>query len=194
VPKQRDLTKPNFDELLLWLDPDRDQAALKYAELYRSLIRIFTWRGCSNAEDLADETVDRVAEKVKDLRIKYVGNPAIYFHSVANRIVKEEQRRAKLHVRWEDEDEIAIPAPNSAPDYTAAEYDCFDRCLEQLDPEDRRKMCSYYLKQGQAKIDHHRAMAETFGISTGTLRVRMYRIREKLMKCIEDCLAKPPQQ
>jgi RNA polymerase sigma factor (sigma-70 family) len=188
MPKQRNLTKTNFDELLLWLNPDRDCAAAKYEEIYRSLIKIFAWRGCRNPEELADETVDRVAEKVHKVRPNYVGNPAIYFHGVANRIVLEEQRKVTLSSALDDEDEIASAVPDALDNYTEQEYDCLDECVGQLSPEDKEMMHFYYLKQGQAKIDDRRAMAEKLGISTATLRVRMYRIREKLSGCIERCI------
>ena len=188
MAKQRDLTKRNFDELLLWLNPDRQQAALKYQELHNNLVKIFTWRGCNDAEGLADETFDRVAAKVVEIRQTFVGDPSAYFYSIARLIVKEEHRRATHYVQWADDDKFDVSVRDTGDTYTLEEYDCFDRCFQELDRADQMNMSSYYLKQGQAKIEHHREMAEHMGISTGTLRVRMYRIREKLMKCIADCL------
>ena len=191
MPKQRDLTKQNFDQLLLWLDQDRERAALKYEDLHTSLIKIFQWRGCNDAEGLVDETFDRVAARVEDVSKTFVGDPYIYFYSVANNIAKEEQRRATLFEQWDEHAQTsAIHASDAKDDYTVEEYECFDRCLKKLTQKDQTTLHAYYLKHGQEKIDHHRQMAERFGISTATLRVRLYRIREKLMRCVEDCLGK----
>ena len=47
-----------FDRFLFWLDPNREEAAIKYEAIRRKLIKIFTCRGCIDAEDLADVTID----------------------------------------------------------------------------------------------------------------------------------------
>jgi hypothetical protein len=44
--KDWELSQEAFDALLDWLDSDREQAALKYETIRRSLIKIFTGRGC----------------------------------------------------------------------------------------------------------------------------------------------------
>ena len=46
----------------------------------------------------------------------------------------------------------------------------------------------YYAADKQAKIDLRKRIAEEFGISLGTLRLRALRIREKLQACIEQCV------
>jgi hypothetical protein len=46
------LSQEAFDALLDWLDPDREQAGIKYEQIRLRLIKIFTGRGCSDAEDL----------------------------------------------------------------------------------------------------------------------------------------------
>ena len=58
------LTKEAFDALLGWLDPNREVAGQKYEVIRRRLITIFSCRGCAEAEDLADETINRVASKL----------------------------------------------------------------------------------------------------------------------------------
>ncbi|MFL6230009.1 MAG: hypothetical protein ACJ741_14655, partial [Pyrinomonadaceae bacterium] len=67
MSKQWTLTRDAFEGLLTWLDSDREQAGKKYEDIRSSLIKIFTWRGVAEAEELADETINRVARKVKDL-------------------------------------------------------------------------------------------------------------------------------
>ena len=61
------LSQEAFDALLKWLDSDREQAAMKYEEIRKRLIKIFTGRDCVEAEDLADETINRVVSKLDEL-------------------------------------------------------------------------------------------------------------------------------
>ena len=49
----------------------------------RRLIRLFASRGSNNPEELADETIDRVASKSPQLIDKYAGDPSAYFYGVA---------------------------------------------------------------------------------------------------------------
>lgn len=55
-----------FEQLLAWLDEDRELAGKKYEEIRFRLINLFIARGCRISEELADKTIDRVARKVKD--------------------------------------------------------------------------------------------------------------------------------
>ena len=67
----------NFDALLSWLDPDRNRAGNKYEEIRQSLIKIFSWRGFKDAEDLTDETISRVTAKVLEVSRDFRGDPAV---------------------------------------------------------------------------------------------------------------------
>ena len=44
-----------FDRLLVWLDPDRDAAGRKYEAIRARLIKVLSYRGCREAEEIADE-------------------------------------------------------------------------------------------------------------------------------------------
>ena len=44
------LTPELFEQLLDWLNPDREQAGRDYEALRRRLIKLFTCRGCSDPE------------------------------------------------------------------------------------------------------------------------------------------------
>ena len=83
VRKEWDLTQENFDQLLAWLDPNREQAGRRYEDIRRKLVKIFVSRGCIIAEELADETINRVAMKVHEIVDTYTGDPALYFYGVA---------------------------------------------------------------------------------------------------------------
>src|SRR5687768_2284670 len=91
--KSSSLTQQNLDNLLLWLDHDRDTAGVKYEKIRRTLIKIFAARQCHQPEDLADETLSRVARKADELATTYNGEPANFFYGVAKNVHREYLRQ-----------------------------------------------------------------------------------------------------
>src|SRR6185369_2835428 len=89
----RDLEQSDFDRLLSWLDADRERAGLLYEKIRWRLVTILASRGCVLAEELADETIDRVARRVADIEQIYVGDKAIYFLGVMTNVHHEYLRR-----------------------------------------------------------------------------------------------------
>ena len=83
------LTREAFDELLLWLSPDREEAGRQYEDIRRKLIRLFNCRGCDNPEELTDETINRVIKIVESKAVEYSGEPILLFYGVARNVVHE---------------------------------------------------------------------------------------------------------
>lgn len=182
------LTQEDFDTLLAWLDPDREQAGNKYEDIRHSLIKFFSWRGCHEAEDLADEAINRVTQRVPELVATYRGNPALYFHGVAKKILLEYGRREYEAEALPPTGEIEDTAVEDAPIDLEREDEGLEHCLQQLPAEDRELILLYYREEKQAKIDFRRNLAERLDIDTNNLRVRVHRIRKTLHKCIEKYL------
>jgi RNA polymerase sigma factor (sigma-70 family) len=185
------MTQQPFDELLDWFDPaDRNRAAAKYETIRRSLIKIFVWGGCIDAEGMADEAFNRVEAKVQELKATFEGDPALYFYGVAKRLIKECQRSAQSRVSLDEAGDPAAPLPveDDEEGDPARESECLRRCLDKLSPADRKLILAYYMKDKQAKIDYRKELARQLGIVANALRVRVYRIRAVLEECIEQCL------
>ena len=192
MAKERNITQEDFNALLAWLDPDRDAAGNRHEIIRRSLMKIFLWRGYCDAEDMADETVNRVARNVKKIAPTYVGDPSVYFYNVANKLMMEWARKKSLYVSLDEEgtkelseEQIAVSDPE---DSSEADYECLDHCLQLLKHDERALILSYYHEDKQAKIDHRKALASEMNLDVNALRVRVYRIRCRLEKCIENCL------
>lgn len=174
------LTKEQFDRLLAWLDPDPEKAGEKYEKIRRRLITIFLTRQCEEAEDLADETINRVARKVEEFKDSYVGEPASYFYGVAKKVALEYyQLRSR-----------PIMSPPSVASHEELEpaLTCLDKCLAELPTESRDLILLYYEGQKKAKIASHKEMGKQMRIKAGALRARTFRIRTKLEKCVLECL------
>jgi RNA polymerase sigma factor (sigma-70 family) len=183
----------NFEALLAWLDPDRDQAGQKYEEIRQALIHIFSWRGCYDAEDLADDTITRVINKLPDIVPGYEGNPALYFYGVAKNVLWEVSRRdlAKApQVEFEKGTEKGTE-PEVEQDTTSLDrvFECLEACLQKLPAADRELAMRYY-QQDHPKVKYRKTLARRLGIEPNNLRVKLYRIRVSLHSCIVKCLAK----
>jgi DNA-directed RNA polymerase specialized sigma24 family protein len=179
VKQLRELRQEDFDRLLAWLDNDRERAGLLYEKIRWRLVTILAARGCSLAEELADETIDRVARRVSDIQATYAGDKAIYFLGVMNNVHHEYLRRPPLPRLIEQKQDV---------ENREQIHLCLDRCVAQLAPYARQLIERYYAADRQAKIDLRKLIAREMGIKTSTLRLRALRIRAKLQTCIESCL------
>ena len=182
--RSRALTPDAFEKLLGALAADREAAGRRYETVRSGLVRFFEWRGCGEAERLADETIDRVCRKLE------AGHPfdggGAYFHAVARNVLREhfksERRRDRLWRR------IAPPADDSAwehPFLLASESKrlaCLDRSLRELPADERDLLRQYYDDAG------HQHLAQHLGISAGNLRIRVFRLRQALKATVERCL------
>jgi RNA polymerase sigma factor (sigma-70 family) len=169
-----------FDDLLAWLDPDRDKAARKYETIRSSLIRIFVAKGFNDAEDLADEVITRVTKRLPEIIDSYLREPARYFHGVARNLVREAYRRKEIATD-------VTPVASIQITNRSDEYECLMRCLQFLTGSKRELILDYYVYEGHNKIKHHRIMAEELGISEGALRGRAHRLRTELEECVLKC-------
>lgn len=185
------LSQDEFNAMLAWLDPDWERAGTKYETIRVRLIKILTCRGCPSPEELADETINRVASKVPEIVGTWEGDPSLYFYKVAQNIFLEWRRVTVRQVDVPVEEAQSVPAVAAASD-EIAEQDCLERCLQQLAEGERTLMLEYYRQQGQAKIDHRKKLATEMGIAVNALRIRAHRIRRSLRQCVLDCLEAQP--
>lgn len=193
MKKDWELTQEYFEPLLRWLDSDPDRAGQSYEKIRVRLIKVFECRGCCEAEDLADETINRVASKVKELAPSYEGDPALYFYGVANHIHLEYLRKTSAMRETLKKESASHPtsSDHSEPAEEAElESECLDSCMEQLPSDGRRLVLEYYADERAAKISHRKRLAEELGIGLNALRIRAHRIRLRLHDCVSDCLAK----
>ena len=176
----RTLEQAELDRLLVWLDSDRERAGERYEQIRWRLITIFAARNCAVPEELADETIDRVARRVADIETNYSGDKALYFFGVANNVHHEYLKRPAP-----PESAVAI---DEGDDDREQRHRCLEQCLGKLPADTREMLMRYYSQEKQAKIDLHKAMAGQMGVTINTLRLRVLRLKEKLQPCIKRCL------
>lgn len=170
----------SFDDLLDWLGPDPGQ---QYEIIRAGLIKIFISKGFDDAEDLADQTIDRVVKKLPEIREGYEGEKTRYFYGVARNVMHEARRRREVSTDNVPENPMRVPVRSD-------EYECLLKCLELLPSEKRDLILDYYLYEGGDKVKHHQRMAEELGVTAGALRTRAHHTRRDLEKCVRECAGK----
>lgn len=187
--KNNVLTKESFDALLLWFSPDREDAGAKYEEIRNGLIRFFNFKGCSEAESLADETINRVARKFSTFDTSNDNKHITYFYGFASKIYLEYRHRTeKRKVEFEQNIHSQGEEIEAFDEVTENRHQCLEECLSKLSPEDQYLMIQYFSKEKQEKLEHRRKLAEEMNLSKTNLHVRVFRIKAVLKDCIGKCL------
>ena len=200
-PGRASLTEQSWADLLDFLDPARrgkqgpqrdQQAQEKCLEVVRKLACFFAGRGCAEAEDLAMETVLRVAAKCRGVDGSHYAERTGYFYAVG-RNVFHEWRRDSLRESMKGEalrfELMRLPMPDAQSwSDTEAVHRCLDQCLAKLTRRARRLILSYYGEEKAAKIEARRGLAAELGASLNALRIEVHRIRNTLRQCVFECM------
>ncbi len=177
----------NFDRLLARLHPDRQQAGEKYESIRKNLIGYFLANAEGDPAELADCTLDRVADRLDEAR-----DLLPFLRGVARNVALEtrHQRRYISLDRIYPNGNLAAEAQESECHSGRAE--CLALCLEALPDADRDLLLEYYRYQGAEKIENRRRLATVLHTSVETLTVRAFRARARLRSCSNKCMRANP--
>ena len=185
-----------FRQFLSWLDEGVDSGGERYLEMRRRLARYFDRRNCTSPDDLADETLNRVARKLEE-KGEIVGtSPGHYCYIVAKFVLLEFRRRAELkHPSLEQLSGsgqsigslIGTARPDIELEAREKLFDCLERCLSKLQADDRGLIVEYYRGEQRAKIERRSELAARLGLTMNALSIRACRIRSKLEICVSTC-------
>jgi DNA-directed RNA polymerase specialized sigma24 family protein len=199
VREERTLTPQAFKKLLAWLDDGVDSGGATYLEIRRRLVWYFDRRNRLTPEDLADETLNRIARTLDESGSIGIRPPARYCYVVARFVLLEDLRKKEnTHVRLDEPRGLEPVArfgarPDEAIDEQAQarerRLECLERCLQKLKPDQRELIVEYYRDAARERIDRRRALATRLGISMNALAVRACRIRDTLEACVSTCCA-----
>jgi DNA-directed RNA polymerase specialized sigma24 family protein len=186
LPRERSegLTREALESLLAVLGPDREQAGLQYETIRRKLVRLFEWRGCAFPDELADETINRVARRMAEGVELRSADPYGYFCAVAHLVYKEVLRRqARERAALESGDWPPAAAEEPEDD---RRLDILRGCLETLDPDQRLLVLQYH--QDENHIRCRKDLSQELGVPMNALRIRVHRLRRKLEECVAEKL------
>lgn len=176
-----------LEAVLLWLGKDAAAGARKYEEVRQKLIYIFRCRGCREAEELADETIDRTARNIAKPGFNYVGDPIAYFRGVAQNVHLEWLRRDQRFRQEPFSDDLLPGRAAERDDDTEVLAHCLERCLDLLPGQKRELLLRYYRDVRRAKIDNRVQLAQEQGIGLNALRIQVFRLRSQVRQCVESC-------
>ena len=180
------LSPENFERLLNWLHPNREEAGQEYQRIRSLLIKKFQAHGCHLPDELADATMDRVARKLTTERIEnWVGDKEPLFYRVAYYILLE--YRDKVLPELQIPDGLEVQKPDEEED-SEPQLRCLEKCLQELSAGKRELIVKYYQGKRSLKIKNREELARELNLNLPGLRVRALRIRRELRKCIERCL------
>jgi DNA-directed RNA polymerase specialized sigma24 family protein len=195
LEKGRSIDRGAFRKFLDWLDLGIDSNGEKYLEIRRRLVQYFDRKNCALPDELADETLNRVARRLaEEGEIRDV-TPAHYCYLVARFVFLEYQRRPD---RSDISTEVlpglpaAMPGLPGSAESDAAEVrekrmDCLEQCLQTLQTGQRELIVEYYRGEGGARIEHRGVLAARLGVTTNALSIRACRIRTMLERCVKTC-------
>lgn len=187
------LTQIAFTRLLAWLDDGTDSRGDRYLEMRRRLVAYFDRRNRPSADELADETLNRIARTLETSGVIETRPPARYCYVVAKFVLLEDFRRERKHASldaaWPTEAARSARAieRDEARAVKEERLECLDRCLEDLKPAQRELIVDYYADERRQKIERRKALAGRLGISMNALGIRACRIRDALTECVDGC-------
>lgn len=178
-----ELDAATFERLLEFLAPEATTASAR-ADAYEvhreKLVAFFRWRHLADPASLADETLDRVARKVAAGEVR-PGSPGAFVLGVARLLALEAGRRDRKETHL---DVAAQPAAVDDTKVREAHLRALEVCLERLREGEREVLLAYHRHGGRSRIDGRREMAEELGVSMTALRLRVFRVRERVERCV----------
>jgi DNA-directed RNA polymerase specialized sigma24 family protein len=190
-----ELTPRAFRGLLDWLDEGAHSEGRRYLEMRRRLAAYFDRKNCPAPDELADETLNRVARRLEEEGDILCEAPAKYCYIVARYVFMEHLRgERKADVLREDlrrrrpGGDTNPPAGDEGPGLREKMLTCLERCAGELDPPSRETIFRYYAGGERARIENRRALAAELGVTANALSVRACRIRDRLEECVRRCL------
>lgn len=188
------------------LDENRAIAEEKYIRLHyrivNYLIRSTTPERNADRELLADEALEKLAEKLED---GYVIEENIHglTQKIAMGLWLNYNRKHFRNKRWvEVEEHHRVTNQNENEDDEGSQLKnqrkvCGRSCLSEIcrDEEEIKIFREYFFRENKNQVDmkskeQKEIIAKNLNISYSTLKTRMCRLRSKWEKCIKDCMKK----
>ena len=181
--KKTEITQEDFDGLLGWLASDAEEAGKKYEEIRRGLINYFYYRGCLDAEGLADETINRVAAKLAGTHFDENFKLANYFYSFAAKIYLEDYKKSKRFVSEYENLQVLPPVEESNPGLV-----CLESCLAKHPDHERKLLIKYYGFGKSERAEQRKLLAAAHKINVLFLHTKISRLKKILRACLKNCL------
>lgn len=185
-----------MDRMLALLHDDPGRAEQEFLTLRRKLVKFFEWRGCSVPDDLADESIFRVASQLGEGLVIQSSQPRCYFYGVARNVLREYWDAGRKepseidgigHTTHLSVDPDEMAERESERMRREQLIDRIEACIESLPPESRAILREYFCRAGHDKIVARNQLAQRMNISINALRLRVLRLKQDLRRCVDAC-------
>jgi DNA-directed RNA polymerase specialized sigma24 family protein len=152
--------------------------------LRESLVRFFQIKGDADAEESADESLDRVAAKLGEAVL--IEDLTKYSFGVARLVFLENLRKAQKAKKVLAEYRLEGPEGQETVD-DSDDFSLMRECFAELAEDERKILHRYFadrplVELGEKRID----LAASLGISKNTLRLKIFRLRRRLEDCVRE--------
>jgi len=182
-------TPEAFEKLLLRLHPDRERAGEEYELLRLKLREFFRPRACLYAEELVDETINRLAKKIDEG--EEIRDVLRFCYGLAHFVWMEFLKRPEARGMTLDnlpKEPFVLPGSMLQKQREA----CFYHCLRQLPAGESALIIEYWEHGDETNREARKKISLRMGITLTALRIRISRIKVKLETCFDNCLEKGP--
>jgi DNA-directed RNA polymerase specialized sigma24 family protein len=179
----KDLTSDSFAKLLGALSADVAEAGRLYTKLQASLVNYFELKGLSEPEQAADETIDRIPERIN----QKTGKEEVRFiaFSVAKFVFLEKIRKEKKRVNAADGFYAKTDAEQSSGEKD--EFEPLRECFKSLYEHERDLLLNYFADLPAEELSEHRQkFADREEIDLNAVRNRVSRLRKRLEDCLKE--------
>jgi DNA-directed RNA polymerase specialized sigma24 family protein len=168
------------------------------AELLRARLKFFFGRRCTRSDEVDDlqdciqETLIRVMRRVE------AGEEIFNLEACAVETAKfvhleflhrKSSERARTQPVMDGVDPLDRVVDKPVDPHIEQRANCVNKCLQTLKDSERSLITSWYAEPtGGAKVAQHRLLTEKEDVPASTLRVRVFRLVNKLRKCSEECI------
>jgi DNA-directed RNA polymerase specialized sigma24 family protein len=194
--KNWSLTSDAFQRLLIWLGDEGESEGQNYVKMRQRLVSYFDRKNCTRPDELADETLNRVARRLDEEGGEIeIETPAKYCYITARFVFLESLRSAELttisleNIATHSPHRLAVTEPDADDSVNTEMLEYLKRCMGQMDAAGREIITRYYYGRERIKIENRRALAAQLGITLNALAIRACRIRDRLEICVKKCVA-----
>jgi RNA polymerase sigma factor (sigma-70 family) len=177
-----DRSSDGFTRLLAWFADDEADGQARLHEMQRDLAAFLRQRGVApqDVDDLVQEVVMTTAIKCAHGIPNYPSAVPLMI-GIARKLrlqyFRKSSMRRELQVDTLPENPVAAARPSE-------EAECLDSILARLSSDERTLLVEYYDSD-----EHERAaLAKTLTVSSGALRVRVFRLKKRVDQELRDCL------
>ncbi len=179
----KNLTAESYTLLLRAFSFDEGEAGEVLSKLRDALVRFFQIKGDADAEDAADETLDRVAAKISEAVA--IEDLTKYSFGVARLVFLENLRKTqKANTAFQEyQDETERQKTGEETD----DFSQMRECFAKLADADKSLLQAYFTDVPPAELDEkRRALTASLGVSQNNLRLKIFRLRRRLENCVRE--------